>query len=79
MEVKRLLREWEKRYPGRIETMLHSLRHVRTSHLLDREAFDFQALPSSRAGKAAPSQRAAAGPDHPIDHSDAFQRAFTED
>ena len=50
-EVKRMLREWEKRYPGRVETMLNSLRHVRASHLLDRDAFDFQALPPSRAGK----------------------------
>ena len=29
--------------------MMHSLRHVRASHLLDRDAFDFQALPPSRA------------------------------
>jgi tRNA 2-thiocytidine biosynthesis protein TtcA len=40
-----MLREWESRYPGRVETMLNSLRHVRTSHLLDRDAFDFRALP----------------------------------
>src|SRR5262245_21626061 len=50
VEVKRLLDEWEKRYPGRIETMLNSLRHVRSSHLLDRDAFDFRKLPPSRAG-----------------------------
>jgi tRNA 2-thiocytidine biosynthesis protein TtcA len=50
VEVKRLLNEWEKRYPGRVETMLNSLRHVRSSHLLDRDAFDFRELPPSRAG-----------------------------
>jgi len=49
-EMKQLLREWEKRYPGRVETMLNSLKHVRASHLLDREAFDFDRLPPSRAG-----------------------------
>jgi tRNA 2-thiocytidine biosynthesis protein TtcA len=49
-EMKRLLREWESRYPGRVETMLNSLKHVRASHLLDRGAFDFQQLPSSRSG-----------------------------
>jgi tRNA 2-thiocytidine biosynthesis protein TtcA len=49
-EMKQLLREWEKRCPGRVETMLNSLKHVRTSHLLDREAFDFDRLPPSRAG-----------------------------
>jgi len=53
-EVKGMLREWEKRYPGRVDTMLNSLRHVRASHLLDRGAFDFRALPSSRSGGAKP-------------------------
>jgi len=49
-EMKQLLREWEKRYPGRVETMLNSLKHVRASHLLDRESFDFDKLPPSRMG-----------------------------
>jgi tRNA 2-thiocytidine biosynthesis protein TtcA len=52
-EMKQLLREWEKRHPGRVETMLNSLKHVRTSHLLDRNAFDFERLPPSRAPQAA--------------------------
>ena len=47
-EMKQLLREWEKRHPGRVETMLNSLKHVRASHLLDRDAFDFDRLPPSR-------------------------------
>jgi tRNA 2-thiocytidine biosynthesis protein TtcA len=51
-EMKALLREWEKRHPGRVETMLNSLKHVRTSHLLDRDAFDFDLLPPSRGGAA---------------------------
>jgi tRNA 2-thiocytidine biosynthesis protein TtcA len=42
-EVKALLREWEKRHPGRIETILTSIQNVRPSHLLDRALFDFQA------------------------------------
>jgi tRNA 2-thiocytidine biosynthesis protein TtcA len=49
-EMKALLREWEKRHRGRVETMLNSLRHVRPSHLLDREVFDFARLPPSRGG-----------------------------
>jgi tRNA 2-thiocytidine biosynthesis protein TtcA len=48
-EMKALLREWERRHPGRVETMLNSLKHVRPSHLLDRGAFDFVRLPPSRA------------------------------
>ena len=79
-EVKRMLREWESRYPGRVETMLNSLRHVRASHLLDRDAFDFRALPPSRAAKkAAAASGGAAGAGVPFDHSDAFQQAFSED
>ena len=55
-EMKQLLREWEKRYPGRVETMLNSLKHVRASHLLDREAFDFDRLPPSRGERNAVPQ-----------------------
>lgn len=47
-EMKALLRDWEKQHHGRVETMLNSLRHVRPSHLLDREVFDFDRLPPSR-------------------------------
>lgn len=49
-EMKALIREWEKRHPGRVETMLNSLKHVRVSHLFDRDAFDFDRLPPSRGG-----------------------------
>jgi tRNA 2-thiocytidine biosynthesis protein TtcA len=48
-EMKALLRDWESRHPGRVETMLNSLKHVRASHLLDPQAFDFTRLPPSRA------------------------------
>jgi tRNA 2-thiocytidine biosynthesis protein TtcA len=48
-EMKALLRDWEKHHPGRVETMLNSLKHVRASHLLDPQAFDFKSLPPSRA------------------------------
>jgi tRNA 2-thiocytidine biosynthesis protein TtcA len=48
-EMKALLRDWEKRHPGRVETMLNSLKHVRASHLLDPAAFDFDLLPPSRS------------------------------
>jgi len=55
-EMKGLLREWEKRHRGRVETMLNSLRHVRPSHLLDRDVFDFDRLPPSRSGPAGNTQ-----------------------
>jgi len=43
-EVKALLREWQKRHPGRIETILTALQNVRPSQLLDRQHFDFLRL-----------------------------------
>jgi tRNA 2-thiocytidine biosynthesis protein TtcA len=42
--VKDLLQDWERRYPGRIETIFRSLTHVRPSQLADRSLFDFGAL-----------------------------------
>lgn len=42
--VKEMLRDWEKRFPGRLETMFASLQRVTLSHLLDPKHFDFAAL-----------------------------------
>ena len=36
-----MLREWERKSPGRVESMLRALTEVRPSHLLDRKLFDF--------------------------------------
>ena len=43
-EIKNMLREWEKRYPGRTETIFSSLCNVVSSHLADPRMFDFAAL-----------------------------------
>jgi tRNA 2-thiocytidine biosynthesis protein TtcA len=43
-EAKALLREWEKKFPGRVQTMLNALRHVKPSHLMDTQVFDFKGL-----------------------------------
>jgi tRNA 2-thiocytidine biosynthesis protein TtcA len=42
--VSAMLKEWEKRHPGRIENILRSLQSVSPSHLLDRKLFDFGAV-----------------------------------
>lgn len=46
-EVKALLQDWDKRYPGRVETLLTSIQNIRPSHLLDRNMFDFHAVRAS--------------------------------
>ena len=40
-QVKQLLREWDKKFPGRIESIFRSIQNVAPSHLLDRTLFDF--------------------------------------
>jgi tRNA 2-thiocytidine biosynthesis protein TtcA len=38
------LRQWEKQFPGRVESILRALSDVQPSHLLDRKLFDFPGL-----------------------------------
>ena len=40
-QVKQMLREWEKRHPGRVDSMFRALSNLVPSHLMDRRAFDF--------------------------------------
>ena len=48
-QVKAMLAEWERKFPGRTETMFRSLSNVSASHLLDRELFDFAGLEPKKA------------------------------
>jgi tRNA 2-thiocytidine biosynthesis protein TtcA len=48
-QIKDLLREWEKRNPGRSETIFRSLQNISLSHLLDRGLFDFVAMAATAA------------------------------
>jgi tRNA 2-thiocytidine biosynthesis protein TtcA len=43
-QVKAMLREWEKRHPGRAATIFRSLANATPSHLLDRALFDFRGV-----------------------------------
>jgi tRNA 2-thiocytidine biosynthesis protein TtcA len=42
--VKGMLQDWEKKFPGRLETMFASLQRTSPSHLLDPKQFDFAGL-----------------------------------
>ncbi|MGL4858838.1 MAG: tRNA 2-thiocytidine(32) synthetase TtcA [Enterobacteriaceae bacterium] len=42
--IKEMLRTWDKRYPGRIETMFTAMKNVVPSHLCDGDLFDFKSI-----------------------------------
>lgn len=44
-EIKAMIREWETRFPGRVENLFRGLQNVVPSHLLDTELFAFDSLP----------------------------------
>jgi tRNA 2-thiocytidine biosynthesis protein TtcA len=50
-QVKAMLRDWERRFPGRVETMFASLGRIVPSHLLDRTLFDFAAVAPTGAAQ----------------------------
>ncbi|WP_241610622.1 tRNA 2-thiocytidine(32) synthetase TtcA [Rosenbergiella epipactidis] len=39
-----MLRDWDKRYPGRIETMFSAMQNIVPSHMTDTTLFDFHAV-----------------------------------
>lgn len=39
-----MLRDWDKRYPGLIETMFSAMQNVVPSHLADHQLFDFKGI-----------------------------------
>jgi tRNA 2-thiocytidine biosynthesis protein TtcA len=49
VQVKKMLAEWEREYPGRTETIFSAMRNVSASHLADPGAFDFAGLDARRA------------------------------
>jgi tRNA 2-thiocytidine biosynthesis protein TtcA len=46
-QVKLMLRDWEKHFPGRVESIFRALQNASPSHLLDRNLFDFANLKPS--------------------------------
>jgi tRNA 2-thiocytidine biosynthesis protein TtcA len=42
--IKTMLQDWDRRFPGRIESMFRSLQNLVPSHLLDHQLFDFKGV-----------------------------------
>jgi len=51
-QIKQMLRDWDKRFPGRIDNMFSALANVVPSHLMDRKLYPFETL--QRTGVADP-------------------------
>jgi len=68
-QVAAQLREWEKRFPGRVESIFNALGNVAPTHLLDRALHDFAAVratgaPSPDGDRAFDEDEALAGASH---------------
>jgi tRNA 2-thiocytidine biosynthesis protein TtcA len=51
-QIGNMLREWEKKYPGRIESMFTALQNVVPSHLMDTKRFDFKSIKTTGVADA---------------------------
>ena len=68
-QVKQMLNDWEKKFPGRIESMFQALGNVAPSHLLDSKLFNFQDL--------RPTQQPNPDGDHAFDFENPTQTEHT--
>jgi len=44
VQVKKMIHDWERHYPGRIDNMFRAMGHLTPSHLLDRALYPFTTL-----------------------------------
>ncbi len=56
-EVKAMLADWERHFPGRVESIAGALKNVTPSHLMDTGLFDFAGLGAGREELAAGETR----------------------
>jgi tRNA 2-thiocytidine biosynthesis protein TtcA len=52
VQVKKMIHEWERQYPGRIDNMFTAMGHVVPSHLTDRKLYPFQTLQATGVADA---------------------------
>jgi len=44
VQIRQMIRQWERDHPGRIDNLLNAMGHVVPSHLMDRDLFPFKTL-----------------------------------
>ena len=49
VQIKKMLREWERQFPGRIDNLFTAMGNIVPSHLMDRNLYPFQTLQTSGA------------------------------
>ena len=47
VQIKQMIRDWEKQYPGRIENMFTAMANIVPSHMMDRELYPFTTIQAS--------------------------------
>jgi len=47
VQMKNMLNQWDREFPGRVETIFNGLKNIKPSQLLDRQLFDFETLTQS--------------------------------
>ncbi len=67
-EIKRMLNDWDKQYPGRLDVLFKSITNVAPSHLADTNLFDFKHLERERS-EAADNERS-------VEHQDSLITAI---
>ena len=70
VQIRAMVREWERKYPGRTDNMLHAMGHVVPSHLMDPRLHPFRTLqatgrPDAEGDKAFDADEACAPPAAP--------------
>ncbi len=60
--VARMLAEWDRAHPGRVDSIFTAIRNVEASHLADPGAFDFRSLAAMAQSSAAPAAAGGGSP-----------------
>jgi tRNA 2-thiocytidine biosynthesis protein TtcA len=55
--IKKMLNDWGRQYPGRLDVLFRSITNVAPSHLLDTGLYDFHSLEEQREAVSSPKDR----------------------